>query len=182
MCSRHERDALDLDLGAVDREARHLDERRGRTRVAEHLLAQGVDQRPVVDVREVDRHLDDVVEAAPAGREHRAHVLEHLTRLRDDVVSPDEPTLAVDRDDPGHVQEPAGAHGVREVRDRLGQLRDADLVAGHEAPRSSLSSTRGLMRSGSTTSSITAGLPDARERSNASSNCSVRSTRSPCAP
>ena len=72
----HERDALDLDLRALDREARHLDERRGRPRRAEDLLAHRVDERPVVDVGEEDRHLHDVLEPAAGRGEHRAHVLE----------------------------------------------------------------------------------------------------------
>ena len=49
-------------------------------------------------------------------------------------------------------------------------------------PRSSLSLTRGLIRSGSTGSSSTEGFPEASARSNAASKSSVRSTRSPCAP
>ena len=126
-----ERDALDLDLRALDGETRHLDERRRRSRRAEDLLAHRVDERPVVDVGEEDRDLHDVLEAAAARLEHGAHVLEHLPRLRDDVVAADEPPVAVDGDDPGDVQEASGEHGVREVRDRLGEPVDADLLAAH---------------------------------------------------
>ncbi len=143
------RDALDLDLRAVDREARHLDERRRGSRRAEDLLPHRVDERAVVDVGEEDRHLDDVLEATASRFEHDAHVLEHLSRLRDDVVASDEPAVAVDRDDPGDVQEASRTDTVREVRDRLGEPVDADLLASHAAPsRSSLSLTRGLIRSG----------------------------------
>ena len=41
----------------------------------------------------------------PRRGEHGAHVLEDLPRLRDDVVASDEPAVAVDRDDPGDVEE-----------------------------------------------------------------------------
>ncbi len=41
--------------------------------------------------------------------------------------------VAVDRDDPGDVQEASRADGVREVRDRLGEAVDADLLAAHAA-------------------------------------------------
>ena len=139
----------------------------------------GLILRAVVDVGEEDRDLHDVLEAAPARGEHGAHVVEHLPRLRDDVVATHEPAGAVDGHDPRDVQEPAGTHGVGEVRDRLGEPVDADLLTAHESPLRSLSFTRGLILSGSTGSSSTAGLPDASARSKAPSKSSVRSTRSP---
>ena len=48
--------------------------------------------------------------------------------------------------------------------------------------RISLSVARGVIASGSTRSSITAGRPDATARSNAGANSSVRSTTSPWPP
>ena len=70
----------------------------------------------------------------PADSEDRAHALEYLPRLSDHVVSADEVTLAVHGDDPGDEHEVAGAHGVREVRDRLGETVDAILLAAHVNP------------------------------------------------
>ena len=60
---RQHRDRLDLDLHARHRQLLHADERARRARVAEERLAQRVDQRAVVDVREVDVDLDDVLAA-----------------------------------------------------------------------------------------------------------------------
>ena len=116
----------------------------------------------------------------PPACEDRPHVLEHLASLGDDVVASDQPPVAVDRDDPGDVEEATGAHRVGVVRDRLGEPIDADLLAAHATSfRSSLSLTRGLIRSGSTGSSRTAGFPDPSARSNAPSKSSVRSILSP---
>ena len=118
-------------------------------------------------------------------REHRADVREHLPRLRDDVVAADERAVAVDRHDAGDEEQVAGAHGVGVVADRLGQARDADLLAPLIAPsaRSSLSVVRGVIASGSIRSSISAGLPAASARSSAAAKSSVsRRPVSPCAP
>ena len=82
-------------------EPRHLDERARRPRVAEDLLPHGIDPRPVFDIRQEDRDLDDVGEPAAGGGEDVAHVPEDLSRLLDDVVSADETSLAVHRDDAG---------------------------------------------------------------------------------
>ena len=120
-----------------------------------------VDRRPVVDVGEEDRDLDDVLEAAARGGEHGSHVLEDLARLGDDVVSSDEASVAVDGDDPGHEEQVAGPHGIGEVRDRLGEPRRRGsprrLIPARSC--SSLSRTRGLIRSGSTGELEQRGLP-----------------------
>ena len=119
--SRDQRDGLDLDAGARDDEGGDLDERRGRPRVAEHLLAHGVDHRPVGDVGEVHGDLDHVGERASSRGEDVPHVGEHLARLRDDVVPADELAPLVDGDDPAHEQQIAGDHRVGEVGDGLGR-------------------------------------------------------------
>ena len=112
--------------------------------------------------------------------EHRAHVLEHLPHLRGDVVSADERPLAVDADQSRDEEQVAGTNRIRVVGERLGEALDPVLAAHQPAlPCSSLSLTRGLIRSGSTRSSSSAGRPSASARSNAAGNSAVRSTLSP---
>ena len=92
--------------------------------------------------------------------------------------------LAVDRHDPGDEEQVARADRVRVVRDRLGERPStrSSLRLIRPLACSSLSLMRGLMRSGSTGSSSSAGFPDASARSKAPSKSSVRSTRSPKPP
>src|SRR5581483_3650572 len=59
---------------------------------------------------------------------HRAHVLDHLPRLRDDVAA-DHAPVRVDRHDAGYEQQVARPHRVRVVRDRLRLPRDPVLLA-----------------------------------------------------
>ena len=152
-------------------------------RVAEDLLPHRVDLRAVVDVGEVHRHLDDVLEAAARLVEHHAHVGEHLPRLRRDVFAAHERPVPVDTHQAGDEEQLACNHSVCVVRDRLGQPICPDLTPGHLAAAcSSLSRTRGLICSGSTGSSSSAGSPEPRARSNAASKSAVRSTRSPKPP
>src|SRR5438477_12927367 len=54
--ARQHGDALDLDLRARYRQLADLDQRARRPRVAEDLLTDRIDLRPVVDVGEKDRH------------------------------------------------------------------------------------------------------------------------------
>ncbi len=102
----------------------------------------GLMRRPVVDVGQVHGHLDDVLERAAGRREHDAHDLEHPPRLCDDVVTADQRSPRVDRHDAADEQEATGLDGVRVVRDRLGQTRDAVLATsrghpcgGHPCPK-----------------------------------------------
>ena len=87
-------------------------------------------------------HLDDVLEAAPARVEDRAHVLEDLTRLRDDVAPPTSRPSPSTATIPETYRNPP-ADRVREVRDRLGEAVDTELLAAHGPPLSSLSFTEG---------------------------------------
>src|SRR5690349_820010 len=178
-----ERDRLDLDPRAGNREAAHLDEGARGPRIAEDLRAHGVDRSSVVDVGQEDRHLDDVAEPCARRRQHRADVREDLPRLRDDVAL-DEPALAVDRHAAGHEQQAACTHGVGVVADRLNQPGDADLdaLAHDAASRIAVSVVRGLIASGSMRRASTAGRPASSARSSAPPNSPVRSTVSPCAP
>ena len=100
----------------------------GRGR-AEDLLADRVHERPVVDVGEEHRHLDDVRERAAGRREHVAHVGKDGARLGDDVAAADELAARVDGDDAADEQQVARLDRVGEVRDRLGLARDAELAA-----------------------------------------------------
>src|SRR3954452_23856153 len=54
------RHCLDLEPGAGDREAAHLDQRARGARAPEELLTDGIDGGTVVDVEQVDGDLDDV--------------------------------------------------------------------------------------------------------------------------
>jgi hypothetical protein len=54
------RDGLYLQPRPGDGEATDLDQRARGARVAEELLAHGVDERAIVDVEQVDGDLDDV--------------------------------------------------------------------------------------------------------------------------
>ena len=125
---------IDLDPCTRDHERGDLDERRGGARLAEHLLPDGVHERPVVDVREEHGHLDHVGERAAGGGEHLLHVGEDGARLGDDVVAPDELAILVDGDDTADEQEVAGPNGVGEVRDRLGLTRDPVLAPLRQQP------------------------------------------------
>ena len=89
------RDRLDLDLHARHGQLLHAHERARRARVAEEGLAQRVDERAIVDVREVDVDLDDVLRRAACGREDGAEVLQHLGALGDGVVAADEVAVLV---------------------------------------------------------------------------------------
>jgi quercetin dioxygenase-like cupin family protein len=124
---------LDLDLRAGHGEPAHLDERARRTRSAEDLLANGVDLRPVVDVGQEHRYLDDVCERRAAGGEDRAHVRECLPRLLDDVLAPDQPAVLVDGDATGNEEEIADADGIRVMADRLRLSRHSNFFARHHA-------------------------------------------------
>src|SRR5438067_11742243 len=124
-----DRDRLDLDLRAGNRERRHLDERAGGTRLAEELLPHGVDRGPVADVGQEEGDLGDVREARSAGGQHRADVDQRLTRLGHHVVAADEASFAVHRDAAGDEQEPARPDRVRVVAERLGLPGSADLLA-----------------------------------------------------
>ena len=107
------RHALDLDLRTRDDERGDLDQRRCRPRVAEHLLPNRVDERPVVHVGQVHRHLDDVRERASGGGEHRPHVLEHR-RACATTSSPPTSSLLVDGNDAADEQEaPASTASVK---------------------------------------------------------------------
>src|SRR4051812_12901884 len=176
------RHGFDLETRAGDREAADLDQRAGRPGGAEERFSERVDPRAVVDVEQVDGDLRDVAGRAAGRREHAAHEREDLPRLRDHVLA-DEDAVLVDRDDPRDVQRVAGEDGVGVVADRLGQPRDVELAAAHPAAaRISASVWRGVIASGSTRSSISAGPSAASAASNASANSSERSTSAPWAP
>jgi hypothetical protein len=100
---------------------------------AEELLSHRVDQRPVVDVEQVDGDLDDVGGPRTRGSQHLAHGREDLPRLRDDVVAADDLSGGVDGQDAGQVERVAGGHGVGVVAERLGEAVDGELAAGHDA-------------------------------------------------
>src|SRR5438067_6893088 len=126
--ARDQRDHLDLDLRALDRERRDLDERARGPRVAEDLLTNGIDARAVGDVGEEDRHLDDVAEAGARRRQHLADVAEHLTRLGDGVVTADQASVRVDRHTARDEEQVARADGIGVVADRLRLPVDAILL------------------------------------------------------
>src|SRR3954469_11401651 len=93
------RHGLDLQARAGHGEPADLDERAGRSRLAEERLADRVDPRAVVDVEQVDGDLGDLARGAAGRGEHAAHQREDLPRLRGDVLA-DHVALLVDRDDP----------------------------------------------------------------------------------
>jgi predicted component of type VI protein secretion system len=120
---------LDLDLRARYRQPAHLDERARGARVAEELLAHWIDLRPVVDVRQEDRHLRHIREGRPTRGQHSTDVLERLSRLGNDVVAADEAAFGVHGDAARDEQEVSDADGIRVMADRLRLAFDSDLLA-----------------------------------------------------
>ena len=176
------RDGLDLQPRPGDGEAADLDERARGARGAEERLANGVDPRAVVDVEQVDGHLDDVGRARAGRGEHALHDREHLARLGDDVVAADEVPGRVDGHDARDEERVAGDDRVGVVADRLGEARDAELAAAHGRRPDLVSVCRGVIASGSTRSSSSAGRPAPAPRRARPAKSSVRSTSAPCAP
>src|SRR3954453_3784475 len=184
---------LDLEAGAGDREAVHLDQRARGARGPEEVLADGIDGGTVVDVEQVDGDLDHVCGSRAGGFEDAPHEGEDLMRLGGDVVA-DHGAVLVHGDDAGDVERVPGEHRVGVVAEGLGQPGDAQLAARHSASRFALVTAalvaarisarvwRGVIASGSTRSSTTAGRPQASAASSAGPTSSSRSTTAPWAP
>src|SRR6185437_2102186 len=93
------------------------------------LLPHRIDRRPVVDVGEIDRHPQHILEPGTGPIEDRLHVLEDLTGLASGAVAADEATLAVERRDAGDEEQIAEAHRIRIMAERLAQRLDPELLA-----------------------------------------------------
>ena len=88
----------------------------------------------IVDVRQEECDLDDVLRASPGRREHAPESLEDDPSLLDDVVAADQLAALVDRHHAGDEEEVVGSHGVRVVADRDVHALDLELLALHPEP------------------------------------------------
>jgi hypothetical protein len=122
-------DRLDLDHGIALPEPGDPDARHRRVLGSRHLSPPGADLPPVrlvvVDVGEVDGHVEEVGRGAAGGTQRRQHVAEGLRELLEDPPL-DDPARGVQSRLAGQVDERSDAHGVREAArlDELGWVDD----------------------------------------------------------
>jgi hypothetical protein len=104
-------DRLDFDEG-IARQSRHLDGgSRGRYSW-ENLGVDRVDLLKLSEIDEVDRRLDDVLEASSRGREHGPEVREHLADLCLDATLHELTARGIERDLAAAKQQLSRANGL----------------------------------------------------------------------
>lgn len=120
-------DGFDLDLHSRHHQLVDPDQGAARAAVAEELLADRVDGGPVVDVGEVDDHLQHIGEGGPGRIEDGPDVLQGGPGLGSHVVAAHQVAVAVEGPAPGDEQQVAEAGGVGVVAERRVQPVDPDL-------------------------------------------------------
>src|SRR5580698_839377 len=119
-------DDIYLHLRTGKRQPRYLDEGAGRPCVPEIVLADGIYFRAVIDVGQVDRHLQASGKAAACRLEDGREVLEYLPGLSGGIVSAEEFAADVGGAASRDVHHVAPDHGVGVVADWFVRPFDED--------------------------------------------------------